>query len=65
MIGKGFMKRPKKRWDQQFREKNRVSKQNLRGNAVRFRREMENRGRKKTNKDNEDNDRRSSDSNIE
>ena len=44
-----------------------MSKQNLRNNATRFRREMENRGRKKTNKDNEDNDiyRRSSNGNNE
>ena len=46
-------------------EKNSVSKQNLRDNAIRFRREIENRGRKKTNKNNEDSNRRSSDGNIE
>ena len=65
MRGKGFMERLKMRWDQQFPEKNIVFKQTLRDNAIRFRREMENRGRKKTKKDKEDNDGRSSNGNIE
>ena len=32
----GFMLRLKRRWDEQYPEKNRVSKQNLRDNAERF-----------------------------
>ena len=38
--GRGFMERLKKRWDEQYPEKHKVSKQNLRDNAVRFKREM-------------------------
>lgn len=37
--GKGFMQRLKERWDAKFPEKNDVSKQNLRDNAARFKRE--------------------------
>ena len=38
--GKGFMDRLKKRWDEQYPEKRNRSKQNLRDNAVRFKRGM-------------------------
>ena len=38
--GKGFMDRLKKRWDEQYPEKRDRSKQNLRDNAVRFKREI-------------------------
>ena len=31
----------KRRWDEQYPEKNRVSKQNLRDNAARFKKELE------------------------
>ena len=44
--GKGFMERLKKRWDQQFPEKNRVSEQNLRDNAEEISKIVE--GRKQT-----------------
>ena len=54
------MERLKRIWDQQFPEKNKVSKQ-----ILRFRREMKNYGRKGTNKDNEDNDKISGGGNIE
>ena len=37
----GFMLRLKLRWDEQYPEKNRVSKQNLRDNAARFKKELE------------------------
>ena len=37
----GFMLRLKRRWDKQYPEKNRVSKQNLRDNAARFKKELE------------------------
>ena len=39
--GTGFMLRLKLRWDEQYPEKNRVSKQNLRDNAARFKKELE------------------------
>ena len=39
--GTGFMLRLKWRWDKQHPEKNYVSKQNLRGNAARFQKELE------------------------
>ena len=39
--GKGFMLRLKRKWDQQYPDKNQVSKQNLRDNAVRFKIELE------------------------
>ena len=34
--GRGFIERLKRRWDEQYPEKCNVSKQNLRDNAVRF-----------------------------
>ena len=37
----GFMLRLKLRWDEQYPEKNRVSNQNLRDNAARFKKELE------------------------
>ena len=40
--GRGFMERLKRRWDEQYPDKCKVSKQNLRNNAVRFRREIGN-----------------------
>ena len=39
--GTGFMLRLKLRWDEQYPEKNRVSKQNLRDNTARFKKELE------------------------
>ena len=36
----GFMLRLKRRWDEQYPEKNCVSKQNLRDNAARFKKEL-------------------------
>ena len=38
--GKGFMERLKRRWDEKYPEKRNMSKQNLRDNAVRFKREI-------------------------
>ena len=38
--GTGFMIRLKRRWDEQFPEKNHISKQNLRDNATRFKGEL-------------------------
>ena len=38
--GREFMERLKKRWDEQYPEKHKVSKQNRRDNAVRIKREM-------------------------
>ena len=38
--GTGFMMSLKRRWDQKYPEKNNVSKQNLRDNAVRFKKEL-------------------------
>ena len=38
--GDGFMLRLKRRWDEQNPEKNCVSKQNLRDNAARFKKEL-------------------------
>ena len=35
------MLRLKRRWDEQYPEKNRVSKQNLKNNAARFKKELE------------------------
>ena len=40
--GRGFMERLKRRWDEQYPEECKVSKQNLRDNAVRFRTEIGN-----------------------
>ena len=37
----GFMLKLKRRWDEQYLEKNRVSKQNLRDNAAKFKKELE------------------------
>ena len=37
----GFILRLKRRWDEQYPEKNRVSKQTLRDNAARFKKELE------------------------
>ena len=39
--GTGFMLRLKRRWHKQYPEKNRLSKQNLRNNAARFKKELE------------------------
>ena len=39
--GAGFMLRLKRRWDEQFHEKIRASKQNLRDNAARFKKELD------------------------
>ena len=39
--GAGFMLRLKRRWDEQYPEKNCVSKQNLRDNAARLKKELE------------------------
>ena len=39
--GAEFMLRFKERWDEQYPVKNRVSKQNLRDNAARFKKELE------------------------
>ena len=39
--GTGFMLRLKRRWDEQYPEKNCVSKQNLRDNAARLKKELE------------------------
>ena len=39
--GDGFMLRLKRRWDEQYPEKNCVSKQNLRDNAARLKKELE------------------------
>ena len=39
--GTGFMLRLKLRWGEQYPEKNRVSKQNLRDNAAKFQKELE------------------------
>ena len=39
--GTGFMSRLKRWWDEQYPEKNHVSKQNLRDNASRFKEELE------------------------
>ena len=39
--GTGFMLRLKRRWNKQYPQKNRVSKQNLRDNAARFKKELE------------------------
>ena len=38
--GKGFMKRLKNRWDIQYPNKRNISKQNLRDNAIRFKKEF-------------------------
>ena len=38
--GAGFMLRLKRRWDEQYPEKNCVSKQNLRDNAARLKKEL-------------------------
>ena len=38
--GTGFMIRLKRRWDEQYPEKNHISKQNLRDNAARFKKEL-------------------------
>ena len=38
--GAGFMLRLKRQWDEQYPEKNCVSKQNLRDNAARFKKEL-------------------------
>ena len=38
--GKGFMQRLKMRWNKRFPEKSNISKQNLRDNAVRFKKEF-------------------------
>ena len=38
--GKGFMERMKRRWDEKYPEKTRVSKQNLRDNAIRYKKEF-------------------------
>ena len=38
--GRGFMERLKRRWDEQYPEKRNVSKQNLRDNAVTFKKEV-------------------------
>ena len=37
----GFMLKLKRRWDEQYPEKNRVSRQNLRDYATKFRKELE------------------------
>ena len=47
--GKGFMKRVKRRWDEKYPERTGVSKQNLRDNAIRFRKEREDQMRSKDN----------------
>ena len=39
--GTRFMLRLKQRWDKQYPEKNRISKQNLKDNAARFKKELE------------------------
>ena len=39
--GTGFMLRLKRKWDEQYPEKNRVSKQKLKDNAARFKKELE------------------------
>ena len=39
--GNGFMLRLKRRWDEQYPQKNRLSKQNLRDNAARFKEKLE------------------------
>ena len=39
--GTGFMLSLKRRWEEQYPEKNRVSKQKLRDNAARFKKELE------------------------
>ena len=39
--GTGFMLRLKRRWDEQYPEKNSVSKQNLRDHAARLKKELE------------------------
>ena len=39
--GTGFILRFKRRWDEQYPEKNRVSKQNLGDNAARFQKELQ------------------------
>ena len=38
--GSGFMERLKRRWDEKYPEKRNMSKQNLKDNAVRFKREI-------------------------
>ena len=38
--GTGFMSRLKRRWDEQYPEKNHVSKQNLRDNAARLKKSL-------------------------
>ena len=38
--GTGFMLRLKLRWDKQYPEKNHISKQNLRDNGARFKKEL-------------------------
>ena len=40
-IGTGIMLRLKRRWDKQYPQKNHISKQNLRDNAARFKKELE------------------------
>ena len=47
--GKGFMERVKRRWDEKYPERTGVSKQNLRDNAIRFRKEREDQMRSKDN----------------
>ena len=38
--GIGFMLRLKRRWDEQYTEKNRLSKQNFRDNAAKLKKEL-------------------------
>ena len=40
-IGAGIMLRLKQRWDKQYLQKNQISKQNLRDNPARFKKELE------------------------
>ena len=47
--GKGFMNRVKRRWDEKYPERTGVSKQNLRDNAIRFRKELKDQMRSKDN----------------
>ena len=40
-IGAGIMLRLKQRWDKRYLQKNQISKQNLRDNPARFKKELE------------------------